>query len=150
MHRKCSSCRKMFAVYAHIPGQQYCSERKCQNKRRQKWRKQKIASDKDYKANQYDAQKRWCLKNQDYWQRYRDENPHYVKCNRLLQRIRNGRRSAKKRQYHLIAKRYALPEKKNDISGYYKTIPAGEHRIAKSDVLLIKLDLISNGYPNSP
>ena len=139
----------MFAVYAHIPDQQYCSERKCQNKRRQKWRKQKIASDNDYKANQYDAQQRWCLKNQDYWQRYRDENPNYVKRNRLMQRVRNGRRSAKKRQYHLIAKRYALDEKKTDISGYYKIIPANEQLIAKSDVLLVKLELIANGYLNS-
>jgi hypothetical protein len=140
----------MFAVYAHVPGQQYCSERKCQNKRRQKWRKQKMASDKDYKANQYDAQKRWCRNNQDYWRRYRDEHPDYVKRNRQLQRGRNGRRSADKRQCHTIAKRYGFTDKKIDISGYYKMFPADEQLIAKSDVLLVKLDFISNGYPNGP
>ena len=137
----------MFAVYAHIPDQQYCSERKCQNKRRQKWRKQKIASDKDYKANQCDAQKRWCRKNQDYWQRYRDEHPDYVKRNRQLQRVRNARRSTDTRCRDPIAKRYALTEKKVNISGFYKLIPANEQLIAKSDGLLVKLDLISNGYP---
>ena len=137
----------MFTVFVHIPVQRYCSERKCQNKRRQKWRKQKIASDKDYKANQYDAQKRWCLKNQDYWRRYRDEHPHYVKCNRLLQRVRNRRASADKRECDPIAKRYALAEKKTDISGYYNIIPADRQLIAKSDALLVKLDFISKGYP---
>jgi len=140
----------MFTVYAHVPGQQYCSERKCQNQRRQKWRKQKMASDKDYKANQSDAQKRWCSKNQGYWQRYRDEHPDYVKRNRQQQMVRNARRNADKREYEPIAKRYALDEKKTDISGYYKLIPADERLIAKSDVSLVKLELISVSYPNGP
>lgn len=109
-----------------------------------------MASDKDYKANQCDARKRWCRKNQDYWGRYRDEHPHYVKRNRQLQRVRNRRRDADKRQCQTIAKRYALTEKKTDISGYYKMIPADEQLIAKSDVLLVKIDLISNSYPNYP
>ena len=148
MRRKCCSCRKMFTVCAHVPDQQYCSERICQNQRRQKWRKQKKASDKDYKANQYDAQKRWCRKNQDYWRRYRDEHPEYVKRNRQLQRVRNGRRSADNRQCHSIAKRYALTEKKVNISGYYKLIAADDQLIAKSDVSLVKLELISVGYPH--
>ena len=109
-----------------------------------------MVSDKDYQANQYDAQKRWCRKNQDYWGRYRDDHPDYVKRNRQLQRVRNSRRDAGKRQRHRIAKRYALAEKKEDISGYYKMIPADEQLIAKSDVLLVKIDFISNGYPNDP
>ena len=137
----------MFSVYAHVPGQRYCSERPCQNRRRQKWRKQKMASDKDYKANQADAQKRWCSKNQDYWQRYRDEHPDYVERNRQLQKVRNARRSTEARRRHPIAKRYALTEKKVNISGYYKLIPANQQVIANSDVLLVKLDLIANGYP---
>ena len=107
-----------------------------------------MASDKDYKANQYDAQKRWCSKNQDYWRRYRDEHPEYVKRNRQLQRVRNGRRSADNRQCHSIAKRYALTEKKVNISGYYKLIAADDQLIAKSDVSLVKLELISVGYPH--
>jgi hypothetical protein len=138
----------MFTVYAHVPNQQYCSEGICQNQRRQKWRKQKMASDKDYKANQCDAQKRWCGKNPDYWGRYRDEHPDYVQRNRQLQRLRNARRSADNRQCGPIAKRYALTEKKTDISGYYKMIPADEQLIAKSDVSVVKLELISVGYPN--
>ena len=106
-----------------------------------------MASDKDYKANQGDAQKRWCSKNKDYWQRYRDEHPDYVKRNRQLQKVRNARRSTDARRRHPIAKRYALTEKKVNISGYYKLIPANQQVIANSDVLLVKLDLIANGYP---
>lgn len=109
-----------------------------------------MASDKDYKANQFDAQKRWCSKNQDYWQRYRDGHPHYVKRNRQLQGVRNARRSTDTRRRHPIAKRYALTEKKVNISGYYKLIPADNQLIAKSDGLLVKLDFISNTYPKGP
>ena len=109
-----------------------------------------MASDKAYKANQYDSQRRWCSKNPDYWRHYRDQHPDYVKRNRQLQRLRNGRASADNRVCDPIAKRYALTEKKVNISGYYKLIPADEQLIAKSDVLLVKLDFISNGYPNGP
>ena len=147
MRRRCCSCRKMFTVCAHVPGQQYCCERQCQNQRRQNWRKQKMASDQDYKANQYDAQKRWCRKNQDYWRRYRGDHPEYVKRNRQLQRLRNAGRGADKPVCRSIAKRYVSAEKKTDISGYYKMIPASEHMIAKSDALLVKINLISNSYP---
>ena len=105
-----------------------------------------MASDKDYKANQCDAQKRWCSKNQDYWRRYRDAHPDYVQRNRQLQRVRNARRSAGTRKRHPIAKRYALTEKKGNISGYYKLIPADGRLIAKSDVSLVRLELISVGY----
>ena len=109
-----------------------------------------MASDKDYKANQFDAQKRWCSKNQDYWQRYRDEHPHYVKRNRQLQRVRNARRSTDTRRGHPIAKSDGLTEKKVNISGYYKLISADNQLIAKSDGLLVKLDFISNAYPKGP
>ena len=63
----CDHCGKKFTRLSHIPAQRYCSRVQCQNARRQKWRKQKLAIDKDYKANQKDAQGRWCEKNPDYW-----------------------------------------------------------------------------------
>ena len=153
MQRRCEHCGKKFVPLPHIPGQRYCPRRHCQNARRQKWRKQKLAIDKEYRANQADAQRRWCEKNKGYWKRYRASHPEYVERNRHLQRFRNQRRKGTVNTSDtrsLIAKRYALSPKKTDISGYYKLVPAGPQMIAKSDVLLVKLDFISNGYPHGP
>lgn len=49
-----------------------------------------------------------------------------------------------------IAKRYASTEKTGTISGYYNLLPADGDVIAKSDVLLVKLDVVSGNYINGP
>jgi hypothetical protein len=46
----------------------------------------------DYRDNQRDAQLCWMEQNRDYWRRYRDQHPGYVKRNRFLQRERDRRR----------------------------------------------------------
>lgn len=126
MERRCEHCGKKFIPLSNIPGQRYCSCHQCQNARRQKWRKQKLAIDQDYKSNQADAQRRWCEKNKGYWGRYRASHPEYVERNRQLQRVRNQRRKG--------------VNEASDTSTM----------IAKSDVLLVKLDFISTGYPHGP
>ena len=75
MKRICRCCGCWFTARANVANQQYCSRRICQNARRQRWRKQKLLTDPDYKADQYAAQKRWCEKNPDYWKHYRDCHP---------------------------------------------------------------------------
>jgi len=80
-------------------------------------------------------------------------HPEYVERNRQLQRVRNQRRKGDNEVSDtstMIAKRYALSQEKTNISGYYKLVPAGPQMIAKSDVLLVKLDFISTGYPHGP
>jgi len=64
-------------------------------------------------------------------------------------------RNRKRGQNHLrsealIAKRYALSDKNGIISGYYNLLPADGAMIAKSDALLVKLNVISGNYINSP
>ena len=46
----------------------------------------------------------------------------------------------------MIAKRYALKTVDDIISGIYALSPAGGEMIAKSDALLVKLDVISVDY----
>ena len=153
MERRCEHCRKKFTRFSHIPGQRYCSRVQCQNARRQKWRKQKLAIDKDYKANQKDAQGRWCEKNPGYWKRYRATHPEYVQRNRQLQRVRNQRRKATiyaSDTSSLIAKRYALSSKNSFLSGYYRLIPVGSGLIAKRYALLVKIDAITASCPQGP
>ena len=153
MERRCEHCGKKFTPLSHIPGQRYCSRVQCQNARRQKWRKQKLAIDKDYKANQKDAQGRWCEKNPDYWKQYRATHPEYVQRNRQLQRVRNQRRKATidaSDTSNLIAKRYALPSKNSFLSGYYRLVPVGSGLIAKRYALLVKIDAITASCPQDP
>lgn len=151
MKRTCMCCGCWFIPRANVPNQQYCSRRICQNARRQRWRKKRLKSDADYRADQYASQKRWCEKHPDYWKRYRDSHPEYCQENREMQKARNRRRARVCEQPEgPIAKRYALSDKNDIISGYYNLLPVDGAVIAKSDALLVKLDVVSGSYINGP
>ena len=151
MKRVCRCCGGWFAPRVNVANQQYCSRRICQNARRQRWRKQKLLTDPDYKADQYAAQKRWCEKNPDYWKHYRDCHPDYGQRNRNMQKQRNrNRRRPPTDPGDMIAKRYALNRQKGIKSGLYTLLPVVGQMIAKSDALLVKLDVIAGNYANGP
>jgi len=151
MKRVCRCCGCWFIPRANVADQQYCSRRICQNGRRQRWRKQKLASDPDYKANQYDAQRRWCEKNPDYWKQYRATHPAYRRRNRQQQSERNKKRTLSLVDTGpLIAKRYASKDQNDIISGIYRMVPVYGAMIAKSDAYLVKLNLITSSYPQGP
>lgn len=151
MKRTCMCCGRWFMPRTNVPNQQYCSRRICQNARRQRWRKKKLKRDAEYRADQYASQKRWCKKNPGYWERYRALHPDYCQRNREMQKARNRKRTQVRRQRKgLIAKRYALAGQNGIISGYYNLLPADGAMIAKSDALLVKLDVVSGNYINGP
>ena len=147
MKRACRCCGRLFTPRPNVPDQQYCSRRKCQNARRQRWRKEKLASDPDYKDNQNDAQGRWCEKNPEYWKKYRASHPAYTQRNRHLQRERNKRRTgARADTGSVIAKRYASKDGKEIKSGIYRIMPVEGDMIAKRYEYLVELNLISGSY----
>ena len=151
MKRVCRCCGRWFVPRANVPNQQYCPRKTCQNARRQRWRKQKLSIDPDYKTDQYESQKRWCKKNPDYWKRYRAAHPDYCQRNRKKQKQRNRKRGKR----HIepgpkIAKRYALTPPNTIKTGLYTLLPVDGAMIAKSDALLVKLDVIANNYTNGP
>lgn len=151
MKRVCRCCGRWFLPRANVPDQQYCSRRICQNARRQKWRKQKLSTDRDYKADQYAAQKRWCEKNPDYWKQYRASHPDYRQRNRQKQKERNRNRGKSHTERGaMIAKSDALKPPNDIISGLYTLLPVAGEMIAKSDALLVKLDVIADKYANGP
>ena len=141
MERRCKQCGKPFIPKKNVAHQQYCSKTVCQSARKNQWRKQKLLTDPDYRANQYDAQKRWRDQNKGYWKGYRSSHPKYVERNRVLQRKRNH-----KRRGVLIAKSDELSIRNTMQSGYYRLIVAGGEAIAKSDEYLVKLDVLSGTY----
>lgn len=83
----CPCCDTFFTPRNKL--QTYCSKSACQKARKALWQKHKLATDPEYKKDQYLSQQKWLLKNPDYYKEYRLENPEQVRRNRALQRIRN-------------------------------------------------------------
>ena len=111
-----------------------------------------MASDFDYRLNQYDSQKRWSNKNEDYWTNYRESHEEYENRNRELQKFRNLKRKQVSKELNLktvIAKSDELNQKKSRLSGYYSLIPINNVKIAKSDELVVKIDVVSSSYLNT-
>ena len=121
------NCRRLFLPDPRVKAQRYCSRKECQHLRKRQWQRQKIKDDPDYRDDQRDAQQCWMEQNRDYWRRYREQHPGYVKRNRLLQRERDrGRRLPR------LAKMDALSPK-------YFLIPQAYPFLAKKD----SMDLLS-------
>jgi hypothetical protein len=93
--RRCRYCGKSFQVSKYQPSQVVCSEQACQQKRRSENRRQKLASDSEYRQVCLDSSCKWRAANPEYWQRYREKNPDSVARNRERQQSRD-------RKQHLL------------------------------------------------
>ena len=149
MKRRCLCCGRLFTARSNVPNQQYCSCKKCQNARRQRWRKQKLKTDTDYRADQYAAQKRWCRKNPGCWHKYRSSHWGCCRRNREKQTQWNRKRELISKQAP-TAKRYELAGENGVEPGYYSLVPAGDAVIAERYALLVKSYVVSGGYINTP
>lgn len=152
------SCKRCHVVFTkqRNPGQAYCSAPECQRERKNKWRREKMNADSDYKNNQQMANKRWHIKNPDYWRNYRASHPDYVQSNQEAQRARD-RTTDNNIAYHSmddvaaggntshLAKSDALPSETHINSGSYWLV-AIDDGLAKSDALPVKITLITEGY----
>lgn len=145
MDKTCVCCGRRFT--SRDERQHYCTHIACQRMRKRKWQRQKLITDKDYKANQADAQKRWRETHPDYWRDYRVTHPEYRERNRGQQHQRNALRKGDGSGVYLqaeseIAKMDAAPPLK---SGTYRLIPYGVPLIAKMDAMVVELSLVSAG-----
>jgi hypothetical protein len=147
---KCQHCHRTFPRHRHLPNQTFCLRKPCQNARKNKWRKEKLASDVDYKANQWDAQKRWREKNSGYSRSYRENHPGYVEANRSGQKIRNMRRKPPGAEPPLIAKSDASHGKNSLNPGLYIIQRVKADGIAKSDASFVRITSISMSCAHRP
>lgn len=134
----CVSCEKPFIKNPRLKKQKYCSSPTCQRARKTRWQREKVNSDPDYKAEQYQATKDWYLKNPDYWKNYRKKHPQKTLRNKLLQKKRNQLKHFKNRKptpgitpQKQIAKMDALKASKHNTFTECWVVPV----IAKMDVL---------------
>lgn len=139
MNRKsrCAHCRRHFVPNPRVKTQRYCSNKPCQQARKAKWQRDKMASDPDYQANQRDAGQAWQDQNRDYWRRYRQAHPDYRERNRLLQTHRDQQRRAKP-----LAKMDASAPLSFLKSGTYHIIRVPDKPLAKMDPLSMTCRLI--------
>ena len=136
------TCRRLFLPNPHVHNHQYCNREDCQRVRKRRWQRQKMKNDPEYRDNQHDAQQCWIEQNRDYWRRYRDQHPEYVKRNRLLQRERDRRRRIRD-----LAKMDASDEISLIKPGSYYLIPA-KANLVKMDTSSQRYFLIPSSYPN--
>ena len=67
MEKVCECCKRRFIPHPAVRHQEYCSDPECQKTRKRKWQKEKLSRDRDYRANQADAQRQWRSRNKGYW-----------------------------------------------------------------------------------
>lgn len=93
-NKYCMACGQIFQPRPQTPQQSYCSAPSCQGQRKNRWQRNKLQNDPDYRDNQRSAQQAWLERNPDYWRQYRKSHPTYAERNRSLQRGRNRQATA--------------------------------------------------------
>lgn len=116
--------------------QSYCSKPECQRARKAAWKRIKVKTDPDHRAAKKLSQKKWAANNPGYWKAYRERHPKKAVRNRMLQTIRNRRRSnAAPSEQVLIAKRDASNPLDFQPFGQFYMVPL----IAKMDVTKVNI-----------
>ncbi len=134
----CCSCGDVFERSVRHKNQCYCPKPECQRARKAAWKRYKMHTDPDYKFNQTLSNKKWVKAHPGYWKAYRQKHPEKAERNRMLQSIRNRRRSSKPKNRsddELIAKVDASIINNFKVVGQYWLVPV----IAKVDALKVNI-----------
>lgn len=92
VERHCRYCEQVFQPSKFQPGQSVCGSPECQRRRCAETRRQKIASDPEYRQVCQDSCRKWRASHPDYWRQRRENNPAVVESNRQQQRVRDQKR----------------------------------------------------------
>jgi len=137
----CFHCAAMF-----IPRnrKQYCCSRpECQRARKANWQRIKVKTNPDYRTAQKLSQQKWAANNPGYWENYRRQHPEKAERNRMLQTIRNRRRSTPTKSNNVpIAKMDARISMDFQPLGQYWLVPL----IAKMDATKVNIYAISDTW----
>lgn len=85
----CQSCGQSFEQRPQAPNQTFCSLPNCQRVRRQRWQRDKMHNDPDYRDNQHRNQRAWLDRHPDYWRNYRATHSDYTEHNKSHQRLKH-------------------------------------------------------------
>ena len=141
----CCHCSDFFTPSPRHKNQVYCMQPDCRRARKAAWKRNKTRTDPDYRYDQKLANQKWARKRPGYWTDYRGLHPEYVERNRLLQSVRNGRRTLRAQTEatgDAIAKVDASIFNRNRLVGQFYMVPV----IAKVDALKVNIFDISDPY----
>lgn len=120
--------------------QYYCTQPECQLARKAAWQRMKMKTDPEYRAGQRLSWKKWSLNHPGYWKAYRRQNPEKEERNRILQTIRNRRRT--KYASTVIAKMDVSKPNKFEPIGQFWIVPL----IAKMDARKVNIYTITDDW----
>ena len=134
----CCSCGDLCERSVRHKNQCYCPKPGCQRVRKTAWKRYKMRTDSDYKFNQRLSAQTWAKAHPGYWSAYRNRHPEKAERNRMLQAIRNRRRS---RRHQLDADNQLIAKVDASIVNQFKTV--GQYWlvpvIAKVDALKVNI-----------
>ena len=143
----CINCYAFFPPSPRHKHQKYCMKPACRRAKKAAWKRHKMATDPDFKLDRKLSNQKWAANNPGYWKRYRKRNPEKEKRNRILQTVRNRRKSERlKNESTLhassIAKVDASISNKFSLVGQFYLVPV----IAKVDALKVNIFEITAPY----
>ena len=141
----CCHCGDLFTPSPRHKNQVYCMRPACRRGRKAAWKRNKMQTDPDYRYNHKLSNQKWIKAHPGYWKDYRSRHPEYVARNRILQAVRNRRRTRSdqlKAKDDLIAKVDASIFYKNRMVGQFYLVPV----IAMVDALKVNIFDISSPY----
>jgi hypothetical protein len=145
---RCACCGRHLLSDPRVKNQRYCGRKKCQQARKNKWQRQKLLTDSDYRANKIESQQQWRQKNKSYSKQYRLKNLFYVERNRKLQKrrdfLRNNIPVDHSNQTSDLAKKDELSPFFDDNSMKYFICPASTN-LAEKDALIVKIVPVTTG-----
>jgi hypothetical protein len=144
---QCCHCGDFFLKSPRHKQQSYCIKPACRRARKAAWKRKKMREDPECRLNQKASNKQWAKANPGYWKRYRKRNPDKAERNRILQTLRNRRRSRQgsmdpREDPSLIAKVDTSIPKRIKVFGEFYMVPV----IAKVDALKVYIYEIPTPY----
>jgi len=148
---RCCHCRRVKP--RRTRNQCYCDNADCQQARRNAWRRNKYASDADYRANQRASTKAWLAAqggSAKWYREYRRRSREAIAStdftapnpSAIVSKEKVADEVLLKPSDDIRAKRDAVPSKKGVSSGIYQLIATGA---AKRDAIFVELRLITSG-----
>jgi hypothetical protein len=95
IERRCPHCHKLYCPSLCQPAQTVCCDPDCQQQRRSNYRRNKIATDANYREACRQSARQWRKQHPDYWKQYRQDHPAAVERNRQQQKARDCKRHLK-------------------------------------------------------
>jgi len=142
--RCCRFCQREFAPARFHPEQTVCSDKPCQQQRRNQSRKQKLLQDPEYRAVCRDSARKWRANHPGYWKRYRAAKPESVARNRAQQRKRDLRR-----RLAALANNNVAWDLKASVAGVWLLGPAGA-TLANNNLATAQVFILQNTMSQQP